>query len=137
MSDNFELRRNWRTNWLSSIQEFADEETQRRSWLDETNTNPHHSFVEYLCSYFDDLGLSDGGYEWAVNEGLLSEREVAAVGSFHKVADAYKSSTGDYDHQAILDDPNWRAVVAAAKRAQVELLNLIDDPLERRLLMEP
>lgn len=61
MTDREELRRNWRTNWLSSIQEFADEDTQRRLWLDPTNGNPHYSFGEYVCCYFDDLGLSDMG----------------------------------------------------------------------------
>jgi hypothetical protein len=137
MSDNFELRRNWRTNWLSSIQEFADDDIQRRLWLDATNTNPHFSFVEYFCCYFDDLGLSDSGYEWAVREGLLSESEVRAVARFHKIADAYDCPTDDYDHQAILEDPKWTEVVAAAKEAQAQLFRLIDDPHERRLLMEP
>ena len=137
MNDNLELRRNWRTNWLSSIQELADDETQRRLWLDSTNTNPHFSFVECFCSYFDDLGLSDRGYKWAVMQGLLSEEEVAAVAGFHKIAHAYESPTDDYDHQAILADPKWADVVAAAKQAQAELLRLIDDPREHRLLMEP
>ena len=137
MNDNPEFRRNWRTNWLSSIRDFADDETQRRLWLDATNTNPHFSFVEYFCCYFDDLGLSDGGYEWTVKQGLLSEKEVAAVAGFHKTADAYDSPTDDYDHRAILADPKWAEVVAAAKRAQAELLGLVDDPHERQLLMEP
>ena len=137
MSDNQELRRNWRTKWLGSIQEFADDESQRRLWLDPTNTNPHFSYAEYSCCYFDDLNLSDGGYEWALTEGLVSEEEVAAVADFHKIADAYESPTDDYDHEAILADPNWAETVAAAKRAQAALLSLIGDPHERRLLMEP
>jgi len=136
MSDNQEWRGNWRTNWLSSIQEFADQNTQRRLWLDPTNTNPHFSFVECLCCYFDDLGLSDGGYQRALEQGFVSEREVSAVAGFHKIADAYDSPTDDYDHPAILADPKWAEVVAAAKEAQSELLGLIDDPHERRLLME-
>ena len=113
MSDNLELRRNWRTNWLSSIQEFADDETQRRSWLDTTNTNPHFSFIEYFCCYFDDLGLSDGGYEWAVKEDLLTEEEVAAVAGFHNIADAYDSPTDDYDHQAIGDRMSNQSCIAS------------------------
>jgi hypothetical protein len=135
MTDDAEWR-NWRTNWLSSIQEIADEETQRRLWLDKTNTNPHWSYVEYLCCYFDDLRLSDG-YGWAVEEAFVSDEEVTAVADFHRVANAYSSPTSDYDHQAILSDPKWAEVVAAAKQAQGELLGLIDDPHERRLLSEP
>ena len=137
MHDDEELRRNWRTRWLSSIQEFADDETQKRLWLDRENTNPHFSFVEYICCYFDDLGLSDGNYDWALNEGLLSADEVAAVAHFHRAADAYDSPTDDYDHEAILADPEWALVVAAAKRAEDPLAQLIDDSYERRVLLDP
>lgn len=137
MADDQELRRNWRTRWLSSIQEFADHETQRRLWLDSKNTNPHFSFIEYFCCYFDDLNLSDGGYDWALSEGMLSADEVTAVAEFHQTADAYDSPTDDYDQQAILADPKWTEVVAAAKRAQDALSQLIDDAHERRFLLEP
>jgi hypothetical protein len=135
MNGNQELRRNWRRGWLSRIQEFADEETQRRSWLDPTNTNPHFSFIEYNCTYFDDLRLSEG-YQWALEEGLVSADEIAAVAAFHAVLDAYESPTDDYDHEAILADPKWAAIVVAAKRAQDALLNIINDPQERRWLEE-
>lgn len=137
MTKDKERRKNWRTSWLSSIQEFADEASQRRLWLDPTNTNPHFSFVEYYCCYFDDLGLSDGGYDWAVNEKLLSEEEVTAVARFHQVADNYNSPTDDYDHKVILADAKWAEVVEAAQHAKSALLNLIVDPHEQRLLMEP
>jgi len=106
-------------------------------WLDSKNTNPHFSFIEYFCCYFDDLNLSDGGYDWALSEGMLSADEVTAVAEFHQTADAYDSPTDDYDQQAILADPKWTEVVAAAKRAQDALSQLIDDAHERRFLLEP
>ncbi|WP_226698883.1 hypothetical protein [Qipengyuania gaetbuli] len=137
MHDVQELRRIWRTNWLSSIQELADYETQKRLWLDQENTNPHFSFVEYFCSYFNDLGLSERGYDWALNAGLLSSDEVAAIEEFHRIADAYDSPTDAYDHKTILSDPKWFEVVLAAKKAQDALSQLISDPEERRLLLEP
>jgi hypothetical protein len=136
MTDDPERRRNWRTNWLSSIQEFADEEVQRRMWLDTTNINPHWSYVEFFCCYFDDLGLSDG-YGWAIQEAFVTNEEVTAVAGFHRVANAYSSPTDNYDHKAILCDPKWAEVVAAAKQAQGRLLGLIEDPHERGFLMEP
>jgi hypothetical protein len=136
MSDDSELRRNWRSRWLGSIQEFADDEVQQRTWLDTTNTNPHFSFVEYFCCYFDDLGLSDGGYRWALNKGLVSENEAKAVSDFHRAADSYDRPTDDYDHKAILADPKWGEVVAGARHAQAALLPLLDDPQDRRFLVE-
>ena len=135
MTNDQELRRNWRTNWLSSVREFADDETQRRVWLDPFNANPHNTFVEYMCCYFDDLALSDGGYTRAVEQGLLSEHEAEAVADFHRKAAAYHSPTDDYDNQAILADPNWAEVVTAAQNAQATLLKSIEDPPERRYLM--
>ncbi|MDT0510068.1 hypothetical protein [Novosphingobium sp. MMS21-SN21R] len=137
MQDDQERRRNWRANWLSSIQEFADDETQRRSWLDHKNTNLHFSFVEYFSCYFDDLGLSDGDYDWALNRGMVSADEVEAVAAFHQAADTYDSPSDEYNHKAILADPKWAEVVAAAKRAQSALSRLIDDPKERCLLLGP
>lgn len=136
MSDHGERRRNWRVNWLGSIQEFADGDGQRRMWLDPTNTNPHFSFVECMSCYFDGLALSDGGYSWARIQGLVSDPESAAVQSFHALAEAYRSPSSDYDHRAILDDPSWAEVVAAAKQSQIALLQLLDDPHERRVLTE-
>ena len=136
MNDRLELRRNWRTKWLGSIQKFADYEEKRRRWVDPTNTNPAFTFVEYFCSYFDDLDLSDSGYVSAQNEGWVSSDEVAAVTSFHAIADAYESPTDDYDHQAVLSDPKWADVVAAAQHARIALLSLVTEPDERRLLRE-
>lgn len=135
MSVDPEVRLGWRKNWLRSIQEFADGETQRRSWLNPMNRNPHFSFGEYFCSYFDDLNLSNGGYKWAIDEGLVSAEEVAAVAHFHESADTYDSPTDDYDHEAILADPKWAEVVSAAKEAQANLLPLLAEPAERRALM--
>ena len=127
-----EVRHNWRKFWLSSIAEFADFETQKRKWLDAENTNPHWSFVEYMCNYFDDLGLQVVGYEGRINEGFVTKEEVAAVENFDRIADSYASPTNDYDHKAILSDPKWHEVVQAAQEAQQRLLALISDTTERK-----
>lgn len=122
------MRVGWRQNWLSSIQEFADEETQRRSWLNPRNGNPHFSFPELFNCYFDGLLLSDGGYAWALKEGLVTAEEATAVEDFHQLAKTYDSpGDDDGDHQAILADPKWADVVNAAKAAQTNLLTLLSD----------
>jgi len=124
-----EARAGWRENWLSSIQEFADEQAQRESWLNPQNANPHYSFVELMCTYFDGLGFSDEGYSRFEAEGLVSADEWAAVAQFHEVADAYVSPTNDYDHASILGDPKWGLVVQSARTAQTNLLSLL--PMKR------
>jgi hypothetical protein len=130
MDESVDLRRSWRLNWLGSIHEFADYAAQRRHWLDPNNRNPHFSFVEYMCCYFDDLDLSNSGYEPIQNKGFLSASEVDAVRDFHAAANAYSSPTDDYDNQAILDDPNWQVVVRLAAIAKARLHILIVDPVE-------
>lgn len=137
MQDHRETRRIWRANWLRLIAQFADEASQRRLWLDPSNSNPHYTFVEYFCCYFDDLGLSTGGYKAALEAGLLSDVEAAAVAEFHKAADVYKSPTDDFDHVAILADPRWTDVVTAARQACVGLLRVLEEPVERELLTSP
>lgn len=141
MTENEELRPNWRRNWLGSIQEFADLDNQRRLWLDPNVSNPHFTFVEYICCYFDGLAVFDGpvalggSYAVAREKGLVTAEEAATVEPFHAILDAYETpGKDDFDHQAILADPKWRETVAAAKSAQSALLPLIHDPVERRAL---
>jgi hypothetical protein len=139
-TDWIELRQHWRPRWLSSIQQFSDIETQREQWLNPTNTNPHWSFIEYMCCYFDDIGLSDTdiGYEGWIFRGLATREEVEAVQRFHALASAYNSPNGDdYDDRAVLADPQWHNVVVAAKAAQQKLAEILTDPEELKLLLEP
>lgn len=134
-----ELRTNWRANWLTSIQELADLEMQRATWLSPHNGNPHYSFVEYIEVYFDDLllGNVDGGYAARVAEGLLSDEEAAAAAKLHTILDRYESPTDDCDHSAILEDPAWHRVVGAAREAQASLSTMIVQPEERASLLLP
>ena len=143
MIANEGLRRNWRRNWLSSIQELADDHTQRRLWLDRNVRNPHYSFVECLSCYFDGLAVFDdpatSGHAYAVAQaqGLVSADEAFTVEPLHAIFDAYEApGNNQYDHQAILTDPKWEEVVAAAKFAQAALLPMLHDPEERRILTE-
>jgi len=134
-----ELRANWRSNWLSSIQELANLEMQRATWLNPHSGNPHYSFVEFIEVYFDDLALgdADGGYAARVAEGLLSGDEAAAASRLHTLLDLYESPTDDYDHRVILEDPAWHNVVGAAQEAQASLSAMIIQPEERASLILP
>lgn len=128
---------------MRSIQEFSDLKTQRRLWLDPNASNPHYTFVEYMCCYFDGLAFFDDPtslsqhYTVAREQGLVNADEAAAAEPFHAILATYAApGNDDYDHQAILADPKWGEVVAAAKSAQSALLPLIRDAGERRELME-
>jgi hypothetical protein len=132
MTDEAFFRRNWRLQWLSSIEEFTNIEIQRQAWLNASNANPHYSYVEYRCCYFDDLGLSrDQGYATCLANGLVSEDEVKAVLGFHQALSNYMPPPGEgFEGQRILADPFWEAVVEAAKASREELLRILTSPQE-------
>ena len=130
-----DVREGWRKNWLSGLQEFADNETQRLAWMNPLNANPHFGFVELYECYFGDLEAV-GGYKLAVAEGLVSAAEANAVAAFHELAESYESPADGYDHDAILADPKWATVVRAAKEAQSSLSPLLTEASERASLLE-
>ena len=105
VSDASDFRRAWRLRWWGCLSDFADIDLQRRRWLDPENTNPHWSYVEFMCSYFNDL-LCDQGYDWASNEGLVTKEEVQAVAALHGLLDRHAAPQGDdYDNEKVLNDP--------------------------------
>jgi hypothetical protein len=125
-----EERREWRLIWLGSIQAFADGYTQAK---------PGFSFVDCMSSYFDEAYLrEENAYDKRLAAGYVTSAEVAAVHRFQSLAERYESPNGnDRDTRAILQDPNWLEVVAAADDAQQQLLALITDPAEREALTKP
>jgi hypothetical protein len=86
-----------------------------------------------MCTYFNDRGISDG-YERRIQEGLLTAEEAALLQEFHQKAKQYEPPAGDYDHEAILADPEWDIVVAAAQHAWCSIVATISDPEERTLI---
>jgi hypothetical protein len=134
-----ELRRWWRMQWLTSIQAFADSETQKVRWLDPGEGNPHYSFVECMCWYFDDAYLcEEDAYQKRQERGQVSIAEVEAVADFHRLASAYDPPEDDhYAIAAILNDPAWQEVVVAAQAAQQALLSLLDNEIEANALTVP
>lgn len=134
-----EQRHYWRLRWLSSLQEFTDTAVQTTRWADPEETNPHYSFVECMCCYFDDADLAEqDSYQRRIAGGYLTSSEADAVAEFHLLADQYHSpGRDDYDVNAILSDPAWLGVVKAAQRAQACLLLLLSNPFEVAALTKP
>ncbi len=128
-------RLRWRLQWLACLQDFADLDLQFRMWLDPSNTNPHWSYVEFMCKYFDDT-LHSSDYSWALREGLVTQAEVDVVASLHVLLVAHQSPSGnDLDNLAVLDDPAWRAITTEAATIQVRLLALLTAPSEIQMLL--
>jgi nucleotide-binding universal stress UspA family protein len=108
---------------------------QRRRWLDPENRDPHWSYVEFMCSYFNDV-LYDQDYDWAISEGLVTEDEAQAVATLHRLLDQHEAPQGDdCDNEKVLNDPAWHEIVKSAKRAQASLLAVLSNPDEKKVLL--
>jgi hypothetical protein len=128
-------RQRWRASWISSIREFADSEQQRRLWLDQNNRNPHWSFVEITCSYWDGI-LHGEGYSWVIADGLVTDKEAEIVSPLDKLIERYEApARNDYDHEAILNDPAWNVITDTAKQVLQQLAAALESPSERKLLL--
>jgi hypothetical protein len=130
-----EMRKAWRGNWLSCLREFADAESQRRTWLDPNNRNLHYSYVEFMCSYFDDI-LRGDGYHWAIAEGLVTAEESSIVAPLHRLLEQHEApGKNDYDNEAILNDPAWADITDTAKQVASQLAPVLTDQSERDVLL--
>ncbi len=124
----------WRKCWLSSINELTSLEVQHRLWRDINNTNPHCSFTEFMCCYFDQLLLSDYGYSHYINNGFISTLEYEIVKEWHDQLAKYNRPKNSNDVD-ILDDTNWIEIVRIGFYAKQNLLELLL-PTEKALLNE-
>ena len=125
----------WRNRWFSCINELTSLKLQKQSWFDKRNSNPHWSFVEFVCSYFDDLGI-DNNYEYQLNQGWITKTELDSIQTWHELLDKYDSpKNDDYDVEAIITDKNWLMIIEEGEKAKNELSKIISDE-EKRILFE-
>ena len=131
MSADPAFRQYWRLNWLGCLNEFADIDLQRRTWLDLTNRNPHWSYVEFMCTYFDNV-ICDRTYTELVAEGLVSVAEAILVEPLHALLDEHEAPDGNDSNAAgVLADSAWLAITVEAKAINARLARLLADPAER------
>jgi len=117
MENGADIRSRLRKQWWQSLQEIADLELQHRTWLNEENSNPHWSYLEFVCSYPDDEVLRQ-----AVEQCYLSKTEAGIFLRFLRTLHTYQPPAGgNYAHGAILLDPKWHAIVSAAQAALEQL----------------
>lgn len=126
----------WRKRWLESINELTSLTLQKQSWLDKTNkSNPHWSFVEFRCCYFDDLGIYND-YDYQLKNEWITKKEFDIIKPWHKMMDQYNSpKNDDYDVEAILADKNWLSIIEVGEKTKKELSKVINQK-EKEILFE-
>lgn len=125
----------WRARWLNCINDLTCLPLQQASWLDRTTSNPHWSFVEFMCKYFDDLILEEG-YSYAIEEGWVSKEEVACIQHWHDLLDQYQApNQNNHDRAAILADKQWQLIVQVGLEATQKLTCFLT-PEEIEILTE-
>ena len=124
----------WRRNWILMIKDLTNLEYQKRTWFDSNNTNPYYSFIEFMCSYFDDLDLSEG-YQKHIESELVTKAEYETISDWHKLLSEYESPNNyDYDNRAVLNDKNWLKIIDLGKKSLKSLKSNLDK-FERSLLI--
>lgn len=124
----------WRQKWLDSINELTSIDLQKQSWLDNSNTNPHWTFVEFMSCYFDDLFFDDSYYEHYIDIEWVSRQEYEIIKDWHTLLDKYDApKNDDYDHKSILADNHWLEIVKLGVVAKNKLAQILN-PNEKKYL---
>ena len=132
---NAELKLNWRPRWLSSINELTDLELQKISWLDAKVENPHWTYVEFMCSYLNDLGLEDN-YKDPLERKLITTEELQIIMEWHKKLTEYEAPNKEhYNHTEILNDSKWTEILKLGLNSRLKLADIICEE-EKKILTE-
>ena len=124
----------WRARWLSCINELTSPDLQKKSWLDNTHSNPHWTFVEFMCSYFDDLAIAEN-YKYQLDKDWVTNSEYELIEDWHIALDKYNSPNRDFDNEAILNDPEWIKILQIGIAARNNLAKILNDT-ERQFLSD-
>jgi len=125
----------WRERWLGCINELTSLDLQKKSWLDRTHKNPHWSFVEFMCSYFDDLAI-DENYKYQLDKNWVTKKEYEIIEDWHIALDKYNSpKKDDFDNEAILNNLKWLEILQIGVATRNNLAKILNDT-ERQFLTE-
>lgn len=94
------------------ILEASDLELQRKIWLNENNdTGLMSSYVELMCSLFDDFNFDDFIDNRASTIGLSN----TAIFELNKLRELLNSYVEKESDEEIINDPEWEKIVEQAK----------------------
>jgi len=95
------------------IVELSDLGLQRKLWLnDNNNTGLMSSYVEFMCSLFDDFNFDDFIDNEASKMGL-SNSAIFELNKLRHLLNNYDEKESDED---IINDSEWKKVVKQAKK---------------------
>lgn len=114
---NKKIKKNIRSNWFYSLIEFSSIEIQRKLWFPNED-NLISSYVELMCSYFDDT-LTEDHYFVVIDAGYITEDEYKIVKPFHETLLEYKKPSENLND--ILRDPKWIKISQLANKCFTEL----------------
>ena len=100
------------------IKEISDIKQQKMHWLNENNIdNGVSSYIEIMCSLFDDLKFDD----FVENTAPALSFPVKLISLLRDFRDELKNyiAEDDNDDEAIIKDPNWQIVVKKAQNVIV------------------
>lgn len=100
------------------IKEISDIKQQKMHWLNENNIdNGVSSYIEIMCSLFDDLKFDD----FVENTAPALGFPVKLISLLRDFRDELKNyiAVDDNDDEAIIKDPNWQIVVKKAQNVIV------------------
>ena len=100
------------------IKEASDIKQQKMYWLNENNTDGGvSSYIELMCSLFDDLNFDD----FVENTAPALGFSVELISLLRDFRDELKNyiAEDDNDDEAIIKDPNWQIVVKKAQNVIV------------------
>jgi len=107
---------------------------QRKAWLDPLHSDPHACFDEFMCCYFDDLGLGTE-YELPLRSGYVLAAEYSLLKAWHQALGQYRAPISTtYHPNQILEDPRWVELMQQGKEAKERLRDLLEGQ-ERKLLL--
>lgn len=129
---NQAVRKTARRNLIECLYEFASEEIQYY-WV-HYHEDICVSYIECMCTYFDDLGLKEG-LDKAVERNLISKAEASALHEFHAIAELYVPAD-ENDNAQILNDKQWKLVVIKAQKAWKAFKKLIINEEEVQLISD-
>ena len=98
------------------IKEASDIKQQKMHWLNVNNIDGGvSSYVELMCSLFDDLKFDDFVENTASTLGFSDE----LINSLRDFRDELRNYIAEDDDEAIIKDPNWQIVFKKAQNAIV------------------